>query len=102
MSRIVTREPNPWGLFDMHGNVWEWTNDWFDADYYRRSPIDDPQGPALGTHHTLRGGAASVTVKECRSAVRGETNLDGPSSDKKHRYEFYGDLGIRVVCEMKF
>lgn len=91
--------PNAWELFDMHGNVWEWTNDWFASDYYQRSPTDDPQGPNSGTHHTLRGGAASVPANECRSAIRAEANVDGPANDTKNEYAFYGDLGIRVVCQ---
>jgi len=91
--------PNPWGLFGMHGNVWEWTSDWFSADYFRNSPIDDPQGPASGTHHTLRGGSASVEMHECRTTIRGEAGAaDGPDENNGNRYPLYGDFGLRVVC----
>jgi formylglycine-generating enzyme required for sulfatase activity len=96
---VGTYPPNAWGLFDMHGNVSEWTSDWFSADYFRESPVDDPQGPATGTHHTLRGGSASVEAQECRSAIRGEAGaVDGPETYTGDRYPFYGDIGLRVVC----
>jgi nephrocystin-3 len=97
---VGTYPPNAWGLFDMHGNVWEWTADWFSADYFRESPIDNPQGSSSGTHHTLRGGSASVRADECRTAVRGEAGAgDGPDSDASNRYPLYGDFGIRVACD---
>jgi formylglycine-generating enzyme required for sulfatase activity len=97
---VGTYPPNAWGLFDMHGNVWEWTNDWFSADYPRESDVDDPQGPATGTHHTLRGGSASVEAHECRSDIRGEASeVDGPETETGSRVPFYGDFGIRVVCQ---
>ena len=96
---VGTYPPNAWGLFDMHGNVWEWTSDWFSADYFRESPVDDPQGPPTGTHHTLRGGSASVEAHECRSAIRGEAGaVDGPETDAGNRYPLYGDFGVRVVA----
>jgi formylglycine-generating enzyme required for sulfatase activity len=102
MAPVGTYPPNPWGLFDMHGNVWEWTSDWYSADYFQRSPVDDPQGPATGTHHVLRGGSASVEAHECRSTIRGEANaVDGPERESGNRYAFYGDFGVRVVCEQQ-
>lgn len=95
---VGTYPPNAWGLFDMHGNVWEWTSDWFSADYFRESPVENPQGPATGTHHSLRGGSASVESHECRSTIRGEAGpVDGPDASGQ-RYPFYGDFGLRVVC----
>ncbi len=63
-------EPNAWGLFDMHGNVWEWCQDWFDHDYYASRPSKDPKGPSSGRERVLRGGAYNEEAGQCRSAAR--------------------------------
>ena len=62
--------PTAWGLYDMHGNLFEWCQDYYDDGYYARSPTDDPVGPATGLLHVLRGGSWQCAAWLCRSAVR--------------------------------
>jgi formylglycine-generating enzyme required for sulfatase activity len=69
---VGEKKPNAWGLYDMHGNVWDWCHDWYDGGYYAKSPVDDPRGPATGTGHVGRGGGRTAIAKLCRSAVRYE------------------------------
>ena len=52
---VGTFKPNAFGLYDMHGNVWQWCGDWYDDAYYANSPKTDPQGRNDGKYRVLRG-----------------------------------------------
>ncbi len=84
------KKPNAWGLYDMHGNVWEWCQDWYDKEHYAKSPIDDPAGPPGGSARVLRGGCWFHPARFCRSAYR---NFNGPGNRD-------GDLGFRVCLAL--
>ncbi|KPK65132.1 MAG: hypothetical protein AMK73_03840 [Planctomycetes bacterium SM23_32] len=77
---VRQKAPNAWGLYDMHGNVWEWCQDWWQRDYYLNSPTDDPVclEPAADlptAFRALRGGSWAAPPEQCRSANR---HIDGP------------------------
>jgi formylglycine-generating enzyme required for sulfatase activity len=80
-------KPNAWGLYDMHGNVMEWVQDWYGR--YPAESVTDPQGPASGSHRMRRGGAWNSVATVCRSANR--------YSVPGFRDDFLGLRLVRVV-----
>lgn len=68
--RVAQKSANDFGLFDTHGNVSEWCEDWYDETAYERSPLKDPPGPSGGSLRVLRGGSWSDDAVQCRSASR--------------------------------
>jgi formylglycine-generating enzyme required for sulfatase activity len=85
LREVGLRDPNAWGIRDMHGNVWEWCWDWFGP--YDPADAVDPSGPADGTERVLRGGSCRRPAAHCRSAHR---YFSFPSNHGR-------SLGFRVV-----
>lgn len=69
----------PFGHFDLLGNVWEWCSDWFDPEFYRKSPKEDPEGPESGSQRVVRGGAWNTQRQDLRLTLRGFFPPEGTS-----------------------
>lgn len=69
-KEVAKKKPNPWGLYDMEGNVWEWVQDWYSDGYYAASPMNDPKGPEGGQYRVYRGGSWVSKAFNLRSALR--------------------------------
>ena len=78
---------SPYGAYDMAGNVWEWVADWYDAQYYQRSPARHPPGPPAGTQVVLRGGSWLYSAPDVRTSERA-----GVPPDRSNE-----NIGLRCV-----
>jgi formylglycine-generating enzyme required for sulfatase activity len=85
---VGRKKPNAWGLYDMHGNVWEWVQDW--KGEYHAGRVSNPTGPQRGSSRVFRGGSWNSYAENCRSADRDRYDLDRPDLRYDH-------LGFRLV-----
>ena len=85
---VGEKRPNAWGLYDMHGNVYEWCADCYCPYAESSTPVDDPTGPADGVYFAYRGGCWYTPASQCRSALRLRSQTRNRS----------GSLGFRVAC----
>ncbi|HAW52635.1 MAG TPA: formylglycine-generating enzyme family protein [Flavobacteriales bacterium] len=81
------KKPNELGIYDMSGNVMEWTSDWYSKTYYHDAPYKNPEGPNTGSHKVIRGGSWNNSKKQIRVTNRSYSTLGSK----------YDDLGIRLA-----
>ena len=90
---VGQKRPNPWGLYDMCGNVWQWCNDFYKVDYYQESTKENPRGPKDGESKVVRGGAWRFSDQNCRSGYR--YNENPGYADVCFGYDIYGFRCVR-------
>ena len=88
---VGQKQPNAWGIYDMSGNVWQWVEDWYKSDYYRRSPKDNPLGSSSGSYRVFRGGSWNLNLEAMRASFR---------NSKSPGFRDYG-VGFRLVAPVQ-
>jgi formylglycine-generating enzyme required for sulfatase activity len=91
IAPVGSFKPNGLGIYDMSGNLWEWSSDWMDKDYYASSPKDNPKGPDQGELKVLRGGCWSLRKGAMKTYVRGWMTPD----------KNFNTFGLRVALTAK-
>jgi formylglycine-generating enzyme required for sulfatase activity len=89
-NKVKMKEPNAFGLYDMHGNVSEWCHDWYEPNYSTTQPVTDPLGPSAGQIRVIRGGNYMWGWEDCRSAARFPARSHAP-------WFFHRSVGFRVA-----
>lgn len=92
-QQVGLKEPNAWGFYDMHGNVWEWCRDYWQRGEISTDPVTDPTGPAEGSERVMRGGSWWYPAASCRSASRFYA--------VPNRFEYGYFLGFRAALVRK-
>jgi formylglycine-generating enzyme required for sulfatase activity len=90
---VGLKRPNPWGLYDICGDIWQWCNDFYQVDYYEQAPLENPRGPETGDTRVVRGGSWKFSDDNCRSGYR--YNESPGRADVCFGYDVYGFRCVR-------
>jgi len=85
--------PNGFGLFDMHGNLYEWCGDYYDEKWYSTSSSNNPNGPSAGSHRVIRGGYWNLSAPHCRSAYR-----YNPTPPHSHGFRCVAEIDLSTAA----